>query len=79
MYNSDKNIQNIENIKYNCINLHYLYMESGLIEVPQDSEKTYIVKPVQENDYGVVNNVIYQYMNGEWVDTGEYFEGKIGE
>lgn len=60
--------------KYNCSSLHYLKMESGLITVPDDSKDTYIVVQPEEGDLGVADNVIYQYTNGQWVDTGDTLE-----
>ena len=60
--------------KYNCSSLYYLKMESGLIAVPDDSKDTYIVVQPEEGDLGIADNIIYQYTNGQWVDTGDTLE-----
>ena len=60
--------------KYNCSSLYYLNMESGLIPVPENSKSTYIVVLPEEGDIGVADDSIYQYTNGEWIDTGEKLE-----
>ena len=53
--------------KYNCLNLNYLKMESGLIPVPTDSVATYIVNPVEVGDKGVAGNKVYEYDGSDWV------------
>ena len=34
----------------------------------------YIVVQPEEGDLGVADNIIYQYTNGQWVDTGDTLE-----
>ena len=60
--------------KYNCSSLYYLKMESGLIPVPENSKSTYIVVQPEEGDIGIADNSIYQYINDEWINTGERLE-----
>ena len=60
--------------KYNCSSLYYLKMESGLIPVPENSKSTYIVVLPEEGDIGVADNVIYQYIDGQWENTGDTLE-----
>lgn len=58
--------------KYECINLEYLQMESGLKPVPADSADTYIVKPVETGDKGIAGDKIYEYNGSDWVYIEDY-------
>lgn len=52
--------------KYNCSSLYYLNMESGLIPVPEDSVRSYIVKTPEEGDLGKIYNNIYEFNGSSW-------------
>ena len=64
--------------KYDCLNLEYLKMESGLVEVPEDSKDSFAVVTPEKGDLGIARteSKIYKFTGRYWKSVRDYVLGE---